>query len=396
MQKVKLYDTTLRDGTQGEGISFSVADKIRIAEKLDELGVHYIEGGWPGSNPKDIEFFESIKKIKFKNTKISAFGSTRRKNIKASEDNNIKKLLEADTPVITIFGKSWILHVKEVLHVNPDENLNMISDSIEYLKSKKKEVFYDAEHFFDGFKDDPEYALKTLKSAEKAGADCIILCDTNGGTLSMEIKEIIEQVKKQIKTPLGIHVHNDNGLAVANSITAVETGIAQIQGTINGYGERCGNANLCTIIPNIKLKLSVSCISDKQLATLVDVSKFVDELANLRHSHKLPYVGDSAFAHKGGMHVDAVKKNSRSFEHIDPVYYPDTVTMHCNIITRKADSGGVTIIGGVEYDIEPGDLLCYPVSEIKHKVTLTKGNTNRILWVFGFCLPRDKAEDVFQ
>lgn len=313
MHNVKIYDTTLRDGTQGEGINFSVADKIRIAEKLDSLGVHYVEGGWPGSNPKDIEFFE---KVKLNSAKVAAFGSTRRKNAKASEDENVKMLLDAKTPVVTIFGKSWLLHVHDVLHTTPDENLKMISDTVKYLKSKGKEVIYDAEHFFDGYKDNPEYAINTLKAAD--GADCIVLCDTNGGTLPNELRNIIEAVKREIKQPLGIHVHNDSGMAVANSIIAVELGIEQVQGTINGYGERCGNADLCSIIPNIKIKLGIPCISDEQLAKLVDVSKFVDELANLRHNTKLPYVGDSAFAHKGGMHVDAVQKVPRSFEHIKP------------------------------------------------------------------------------
>lgn len=318
MKKVKIYDTTLRDGTQAEGISFSMADKIRIAEKLDGLGIHYIEGGWPGSNPKDIEFFERAKKIKLKTAKIAAFGSTRRKNIKASEDNNIKKLLLAGTPVVTIFGKSWLLHVEKVLHATPEENLKMISDTVKYLKSKDKEVFYDAEHFFDGYKDNKQYAIKTLKRAEEAGADCIILCDTNGGTLPAELENIIKDVKKNIKSPLGLHVHNDNGMAVANSVIAVGLGVTHVQGTINGYGERCGNADLCSVIPNIKLKLGISCITDKQLIKLVDISRFVDELANLRHNSRLPYVGSSAFAHKGGMHVDAVDKVSKSFEHIDP------------------------------------------------------------------------------
>ena len=318
MSKVKIYDTTLRDGTQGEGISFSVADKLRIARKLDELGVHYIEGGWPGSNPKDIEFFQSVKKIKLKGAKITSFGSTRRKGIKPAQDTNLKMLLDAGTPVVTIFGKSWLLHVKQVLHTTPEENLAMINDSIKFLKSKGREVIYDAEHFFDGFKDDPGYALETLKAAVAGGADAVVLCDTNGGTLPSELTEIIAKVKKEIKASLGIHVHNDNGMAIANSVTAVELGARQVQGTINGYGERCGNADLCAIIPNLKIKLGISCLSDKQLTRLVEVSRFVEELANLRHNPKLPYVGASAFAHKGGMHVDAVAKVTRSFEHIEP------------------------------------------------------------------------------
>jgi len=318
MHQVKLYDTTLRDGVQGEGISFSTADKIRITEKLDSLGINYIEGGWPGSNPKDIEFFKRVKKINLKTAKITAFGSTRRKNIDACKDTNIRMLLEADTPVVTIFGKTWLLHVTDVLHASSEENLKMISDSIRCLRKEGREVLYDAEHFFDGFKDNPKYALATLKAAEGAGADCIVLCDTNGGTLPDELKNIIKNLKKTIKAPLGIHVHNDNGMAASNTITAVQLGIVQAQGTINGYGERCGNADLCNIIPNLKVKLGINCVTDKQLSRLVEVSRFVDELANLRHNSKLPYVGESAFAHKGGMHVDAVRKNSHTFEHIRP------------------------------------------------------------------------------
>lgn len=318
MSNVKIYDTTLRDGTQGEGVSFSVADKLRIAQKLDELGIHYIEGGWPGSNPKDIEFFQSVQKVKFKQARIASFGSTRRKNTKAAQDTNLRMLLDSGTPVVTVFGKSWLLHVKQVLHTTPEENLAMINDSIKFLKSKGKEVIYDAEHFFDGYKDDPAYAVETLKAAVAGGAETVVLCDTNGGTLPSELAKIITNIKKEINVPLGIHVHNDNGMAIANSVTAVELGALHVQGTINGYGERCGNADLCAIIPNLKIKLGIACISDEQLTRLVEVSRFVDELANLRHNHKLPYVGASAFAHKGGMHVDAVAKVACSFEHIQP------------------------------------------------------------------------------
>lgn len=317
-RNVEIYDTTLRDGAQGEGVSFTLAAKLRIARKLDELGVHYIEGGWPGSNPKDMEFFENIKKIKLKNSKIAAFGSTRRKGIKPEDDLNLRYLLEAHTPVVTIFGKSWLLHVYKVLHTTPDENLRMIEDSVRYLKKRGKEVMFDAEHFFDGYKEAPEYAIKTLQVAESAGAGVVVLCDTNGGTLPTELMEIIKEVKKHINIPFGIHVHNDNGMAVANSVIAVELGAKQIQGTINGFGERCGNADLCSIIPNIKLKLGINCISDKRLTKLVEVSRFVAEMANQRPNPKLPYVGESAFAHKGGMHVDAVGKIPRSFEHIEP------------------------------------------------------------------------------
>ncbi len=318
MNKVKLYDTTLRDGAQSEGISFSVKDKLRILKKLDEFGIDYVEGGWPGSNLKDIDFFKEAKKLSFENTKLVAFTSTRRTNITSEKDRNLKKALEAETPAVAIFGKSWILHVKEVIKTTLEENLSMIYDSIAFLKKNGREVIYDAEHFFDGYKDNEEYALSSLKKAEAAGADWLVLCDTNGGSLAGEIRRIVSRVKKMTKVPLGIHVHNDNGMAIANSLAAVEAGVTQVQGTINGCGERCGNADLCVIIPNLKLKLGVDCLNDEKLRHLREVSRFVNEVANLIPVENQPYVGDSAFAHKGGTHVDAVKKNPRSFEHINP------------------------------------------------------------------------------
>jgi len=313
-----LYDTTLRDGAQREGISFSVADKLKIARKLDELGIHYIEGGWPGSNPKDAEFFAQAKDLRLEQAVIIAFGSTRRANVPVEEDAQIRALLEAGTKTVTIFGKSWGLHVTQVLGTTLEENLEMIADSVSYLKGRGREVIYDAEHFFDGYKADPAYALRTLQMAERAGADCLVLCDTNGGTLPSELTAIIEEVKKATSTPLGIHAHNDSDLAVANSLAAVQAGIVHVQGTINGYGERCGNANLCSIIPNLKLKLGYGCISDEQLRQLVSVSRYVSELANLSPDAHLPYVGHSAFAHKGGVHVDALIKCRESYQHIDP------------------------------------------------------------------------------
>ncbi|MCD5397787.1 citramalate synthase [candidate division NPL-UPA2 bacterium] len=318
MRKVKLYDTTLRDGMQAEGISFSLKDKLAVAKKLDALGIHYIEGGWPGSNPKDINFFKEIAKIPLRQAKIVAFGSTRRANKAAKDDPNLKTMLRAGTSTVAIFGKSWTLHVKKVLKTTLPENLKMIADSISFMKRQGKEVVYDAEHFFDGYKDSPEYALKTLKAAEKAGADWIILCDTNGGAMPYEIESISRKVGREIKTPLGIHTHNDSGMAVANSLVAVKAGCTQVQGTLNGYGERCGNADLCAVIPNLQLKLGVSCISNEQLRTLREASRYVSELANLIPDERQPFVGDSAFAHKGGMHVDAVRKTSLSFEHINP------------------------------------------------------------------------------
>jgi 2-isopropylmalate synthase len=315
---IQLYDTTLRDGAQREGISFSVDDKLKIARKLDELGIHYIEGGWPGSNPKDAEFFDRAKGIRLEQAIITAFGSTRRAGVAVESDPNIRALLEAETCAVTIFGKSWDLHVSRVLGTTLEENLAMIADSVSYLKDRGQEVIYDAEHFFDGYKADPDYALRTLQAAERAGADYLVLCDTNGGTLPSELVAIIEEVKKVTSTPLGIHAHNDSDLAVANSLAAVQAGIVHVQGTINGYGERCGNANLCSIIPNLKLKLGYDCISDEQLRQLVSISRYVSELANLAHDAHLPYVGHSAFAHKGGMHVDALVKCEESYQHIDP------------------------------------------------------------------------------
>ena len=317
-KKVKIYDTTLRDGMQAEGVSFSLKDKLAVAKKLDALGIHYIEGGWPGSNPKDINFFKEIVRIPLRQAKIVAFGSTRRANKAAEDDPNLKTMLRAGTPTVAIFGKSWTLHVKEVLKTTGTENLKMIADSISFMRRQGKEVVYDAEHFFDGYKDNPKYALRTLKAAEKAGADWIVLCDTNGGVMPDELGDISRQVRREIKIPLGIHTHNDSGMAVANSLIAVQAGCTQVQGTLNGYGERCGNADLCIVIPNLQLKLGVSCISDEQLRVLKETSRYVSELANLIPDERQPFVGDSAFAHKGGMHVDAVRKTPLSFEHIRP------------------------------------------------------------------------------
>ena len=316
--KILIFDTTLRDGTQAEKISFSSEDKIRIAQRLDMLGVDYIEGGWPGSNPKDMEFFKKIEDIKFKNAKIVAFGSTKHVKNKVEEDNNIKALLDANTSVVSIFGKSWIFHVNNALRIKLEENLDLIRESIIYLKKFNKEVIFDAEHFFDGYKDNKEYALKTIKVAEESGADSIVLCDTNGGTLTSELIKIIKHVKKEVNIPLGIHAHNDSGLAVANSIAAVENGCVQVQGTINGFGERCGNADLCSVIPDLQLKANYNCIPKNNMKELTSLSRFLSEIANLSHPNNLPFTGKSAFAHKGGIHVNAIMKDSKSYEHISP------------------------------------------------------------------------------
>jgi len=318
LKQVKLFDTTLRDGAQTEGISFTVEDKLKIAKLLDKLGVHYIEGGWPGSNPKDIEFFKRAKELKLKNAKIVAFGSTRRANVKPEDDLNLKAIIESGAPAVAIFGKAWDFHVKEALKISLEENLKLIEDSISFLKKNGKEVIFDAEHFFDGYKANPKYALAAIKAAEKGGADVLCLCDTNGGTLAFEAQKIINDVKKKVKKPLGIHAHNDSECAVSVSCMAVYCGVTHVQGTMNGYGERCGNANLCSIIPILKLKLGIDCISDEQLKSLTEISRHVAEIANLPPNPHQPFVGRSAFTHKGGIHVSAVLKHPGTYEHIKP------------------------------------------------------------------------------
>ena len=318
MPSVQLYDTTLRDGTQKEGISFSVVDKLHIAQKLDELGIHFIEGGWPGSNPKDVEFFSKAKSLNLPCSQLVAFGSTRRPKAKAKTDTNLMALANAGVKVVTIVGKSSELQVTQVLETTLDENLSMIADSIRYLKAKGLTVFFDAEHFFDGFKANSDYALRVLQVAAEAGADCLVLCDTNGGTMPNEITAAITTVKELTDVPLGIHAHNDSELAVANTLAAVQVGVSQVQGTINGYGERCGNANLCSIIPALKLKMGIDCVTDEQLAKLTEVSHYVSEVANLVPDAFLPYVGSSAFSHKAGLHVSGLAKWIDSYQHIDP------------------------------------------------------------------------------
>jgi len=318
MNKIELYDTTLRDGSQTEGISYSVYDKLRIARKLDEFGVHYIEGGYPGSNPKDKSFFQELKKHPLKNSTLVAFGSTCKAGAPAESDHGLNSLVDSGVKVATIFGKTWDLHVKDVLKVSLDENCNLIRDSVKYLKSRGLEVIYDAEHFFDAFKANPEYALKTILTAQESGAKLICLCDTNGGTLTSEVVNIIKAVKVNVRIPLGIHTHNDLGLAVANSVAAIETGCLQVQGTINGYGERCGNADLISIIGILKLKMRRDCISDQRLRELTDVSHFVSEISNMKQADNQPFVGKSAFAHKAGIHINAIYKNTKSYEHIEP------------------------------------------------------------------------------
>jgi len=329
MEPIRLYDTTLRDGTQGENISFSADEKVKIALKLDDIGIHYIEGGWPGSNPKDMQFFDLAKRVKFKTARLAAFGSTRKPGIQPDEDENLKALLSSGTPTVTIFGKSWDLHVEAVMDNTLDENLAMIYDSVKFLKGNGREVIYDAEHFFDGFKNNRDYALQTIDAAIQGGADFVVLCDTNGGSLPFEIESILKELQQNLaardksnpdQTPvkLGIHTHNDCGLAVANSITAVQAGAVMVQGTINGYGERCGNADLNAIMPILKLKMNRPCISSKNLSKLKTLSRYVSEMANQVPINDRPFVGQSAFAHKGGIHVSAIMKVPRAYEHMDP------------------------------------------------------------------------------
>ncbi len=315
---VYIYDTTLRDGTQGEGMSLTVQDKLKITKKLDELGVSYIEGGWPGSNPKDLEYFSQVRHLSLRNAKIVAFGATRKAGIAVEEDANVRALLAAETPAVAVFGKSWDFHVLKALQTTLEENLRMIRDTVGYLKEQGREVIYDAEHFFDGYKANPEYALKTLMAAAEAGADWIVLCDTNGGSLPHEIERIVNEVRQKLTAPLGIHAHNDGDLAVANTLVAVRCGARQVQGTINGYGERCGNANLCSVIPNLQLKMGYNCIAPEALRRLTEVSRYVSEIANMTPQNNQPFVGSSAFAHKGGIHVSAILKHPTTYEHVDP------------------------------------------------------------------------------
>lgn len=317
-ERIEIYDTTLRDGTQGESVNFSVEDKCRVAGQLDALGVDFIEGGWPGSNPRDLAFFERARSLQLEHARLAAFGATRRNALTCDADPSIQSLLKAETPVVTIFGKSWLLHVSDALRLSPEENLEIIEDSVRYLSTRVPFLIYDAEHFFDGYRDDPAYALATLRAAAAGGPQRIVLCDTNGGSLPEMVAEATRTVREQINVPLGIHCHNDGELAVANTLAAVSAGATHVQGTINGFGERCGNANLCSVIPNLELKLGRTVLGSERLKKLRETSRFVSELANLALDSRAAFVGDSAFAHKGGVHVSAVERNPETYEHIQP------------------------------------------------------------------------------
>ena len=346
-RRVTVLDTTLRDGTQREGISLSVPDKLRIAQKLDELGVAYIEGGWPGSNPKDIEFFRRIRDLDLRCARIAAFGSTRRAGVAVEEDANVRALLEAGTPTAVIVGKASRMHVIEILGTSLKENLRMIRDTVVYLKAAGQEVLYDAEHFFDGYRLDADYALESLRVAAEAGADCLVLCDTNGGTLPSEVSQIVTIVHQALPSmTVGIHAHNDTGVAVANTLLAVEAGAGHVQGTMNGYGERCGNANLCTVIPNLQIKMGIQALANGDLTLLTEASRYISEIANLRPDEHAPYVGRSAFAHKAGLHVNALLKVADSYQHIDPEWVGNEMRVlvselagRSNITHKLADMG---------------------------------------------------------
>ena len=317
-KRVLLYDSTLREGDQSEFVNFSKEDKLMILEKLDDFGMDYVEGGWPGANPKDTAFFRDAVRVDLGHTKLTAFGMTRRPGNTASRDPGMQTILRSGVRVATLVGKTWDLHVKEALRVSYVENLRMISDSISFLKTRLEEVFFDAEHFFDGYMTNPQYALQCLRAAEEAGADCIILCDTNGGMIPLRLQQIVREVFSLVNVPLGIHAHNDSDLAVANTLAAVEEGVVQVQGTVNGYGERCGNANLCSVIPNLQIKMNLPCVPSRKLRALLECSRFIAEMANQVPYRQRPYVGESAFAHKGGIHVSAVTKNPRTYEHVPP------------------------------------------------------------------------------
>lgn len=349
---VRLYDTTLRDGSQGEGISLTARDKLRIAQRLDEIGVSFIEGGWPGSNPKDAEFFRRARDLEWKNALITAFGATRRARISPEEDPSIRALVESGVHLCTLFGKSWTLHVTEVLRIGLDDNLRMIEDTISYLHAQGLRVLYDAEHFFDGYASDPSYALASLEAARRGGAEVLVLCDTNGGSLPWQVERTVAEVFKHLHHPLGIHAHDDSGCAVANSLAAVQAGVRHVQGTINGYGERCGNANLSVIIPNLELKQKMTGLPSGRLQELGELARFVAEIANLPLDESMPYVGRSAFAHKAGVHVSAMRRNAHSYQHVDPSLVGNTMRVlvselsgRANLLSKAEEMGEVLTEG---------------------------------------------------
>ncbi|MFA9410323.1 MAG: citramalate synthase [Deltaproteobacteria bacterium] len=365
---VEVYDTTLRDGTQMEGMSLSCDDKLRIAERLDSLGVTFIEGGWPGSNPKDVEFFERAKDVAWKNATIAAFGSTCRAQLRAEDDKQLQTLLAAETPVCTIFGKTWNMHVTEVLRTSLEENLRMVEESVTFLQQNDRRVIYDAEHFFDGYKADAEYALETLRAAARGGAETLALCDTNGGSMPWEIEEMVRAVRAALPdTRLGIHAHNDGECGVANSVAAVRSGAHHVQGTINGYGERCGNANLCAIIPDVELKLGLQCLPEGRLSQLYDLAHFVAEIANLSPNDHAAYVGRSAFAHKGGVHVSAIRRHPESYEHVRPTLVGNESRVVVSELSGRSNLLSKAEELGLEVSSDHGGRVLEKIKELESK-----------------------------
>lgn len=362
MTFIQIYDTTLRDGTQSEGFNISASDKVRIAQKLDDLGVSFIEGGWPGSNPKDVEFFERARDMEWKNARVASFGATCRAKGGPEDDANIKALLDARTPVCTIFGKTWTLHVTDVLLTTLEDNLRIIEQSVTYLRANDRRVIYDAEHFFDGYKADPAYAVETLKAAIRGRAETVVLCDTNGGTMPWEVEQIMREIKPTIQHPIGIHTHNDGECGVVNSLIAVREGAIQVQGTINGVGERCGNANLVSIIADLELKLGMRCLPDGSLTKLTELSHFVDEVANITPNDHLPYVGRSAFAHKGGVHVAAMRRSAQSYQHVPP----ESIGNKMRVVVSDLSGRGNLLSKAEEHGVEvEGDEVIPVLNEIK-------------------------------
>ena len=367
MPQVFLYDTTLRDGTQREDISLSIVDKLAIARRLADFGIHYIEGGWPGSNPKDAEFFARAAKLNLGATKLAAFGSTRHKHTQCEQDTNLQALLDAATPAVTLVGKSWDYHVSQVLTTTPEENLAMIRDSVAYMKSKGREVIFDAEHFFDGFLANQEFAMATLQAAASAGADWLVLCETNGGNLPWQVEEIVRAVGQRINTPLGVHCHNDSGCAVANSLAAVRGGCRQVQGTINGYGERVGNANLITVIANLQLKMNHQAVAPERLRELTPLSRYIAEVVNLKLDEHTPYSGYSAFAHKGGIHVAAMLKARDSYQHIDPELVGNEMR---SVISELSGRGNIIFQAqamGIDLNREEAQRVLHHIKHLEHE-----------------------------
>ena len=368
-QRIQLYDTTLRDGAQGEGISLSVEDKLKITRLLDELGVHYIEGGWPGSNPKDVAYFQRVRGLGLEQVRVAAFGSTCRVGKLPEEDANLRALLEAETPAVTVVGKSWTLHVRDVLRTTLEENLRIIRESIGHLKSYDRELLFDAEHFFDGYKADAEYALSTLDAAAEGGADTLVLADTNGGCMPWEIEAIVREVQKRFpRAALGIHTHNDGGLALANSLAAVGIGVAHVQGTMNGYGERCGNADLCTLIPTLELKMGLAALPPGRLSHVTLTARAVASIANRSLFRQAPYVGRSAFAHKGGLHVAAVRRNPLSYQHIDPAMVGNELRVLVSELSGRGNLLSKAEEMGIGHE-SPGDLreVLQTIKELEHR-----------------------------